>query len=538
MALNNWLRTVSAILLISTTALAREGGEAPLRDPIRTEAGLVSGMEKDGIRIYKGVPYARPPVGDLRWRPPVPPQPWDGVRRCTEFGPSCVQPKKAMLGPDHAVKGDQSEDCLYLNVWTPARNRSERLPVMVWIHGGGFTIGSGAERVYDGEALARRDVVVVTINYRLGIFGFFAHPLLSRESPRGVSGNYGFLDQIRALRWVKHHIAAFGGDPGCVTIFGESAGAVAVSDHMVCPLSAGLFHRAIAQSGSAYFPARYLKKRAGGKESVEDMGARMARELGVSDAEDPLAALRAVSADRLLAASHAAVGLYSQGTRYGPCVDGWVFPDSPARLFSSGKIHDVPFMAGSNADEGTMFLKNLPIRGVIGYRLFVRKAMGPHARDMLELFPARTPDEVRHQLNKITTAVSFAAPARAMCRAMEKVSSRAYLYHFTRVPDTKLKSAGAFHGLEIAYAFGNIKRFGGFDDTDRALSTTMADTWARFARTGDPNGEGLPGWPPYAADRDEHLEFGDAVKVGKNLFKQACDLADRHLADRSDHDGR
>jgi len=274
-----------------------------LDDPVRIDSGLVSGLaacDKGDVRVYKGIPFAAPPVGDFRWREPQPVKPWDRVRECKEYGPWCPQPR-SMVGFESG--NEFSEDCLYLNIWTPAKSAKEKLPVMVWIHGGGCTTGSGATKTYDGTKLAQNRVVVVTINYRLGPFGYFAHPLLSKESPHGVSGNYGHLDQIAALRWVKLNIAAFGGDPGCVTIFGESAGSMSVCRLMVSPLAKGLFHRAIAQSGGAHGRNRHLKEKKGLLNSMESEGERLAAKLGCDKAPDVLQALRTKTSQELLEAS-------------------------------------------------------------------------------------------------------------------------------------------------------------------------------------------------------------------------------------------
>lgn len=265
------LRWTAPLLLATAPAIGIE-------DPVKTESGLVSGLAagpSGEVRVYRGIPFAAPPVGPLRWKPPQPANSWDGVRECTRFGPWCPQPRPFVAFESGQI---QSEDCLYLNVWTAARSAGDRLPVMFWIHGGGFTTGSGAMASYDGTALARQGVVVVTINYRLGPFGYLAHPLLSRESPQGVSGNYGHLDQIAALHWVRKNIAAFGGDPGCVTIFGESAGAMSVCRLMVSPLARGLFHRAIAQSGGAHGRNRHLREPRGLLAPMEAEGERIARD--------------------------------------------------------------------------------------------------------------------------------------------------------------------------------------------------------------------------------------------------------------------
>jgi len=498
-------------------------------DPVRVGSGRVSGVASGDVRVYKGIPFAAAPVGKLRWRPPQPVVTWEGIRRCTAFAPSCPQPRQ-IVGRD---VGERSEDCLYLNVWTPAEAADGRLPVMVWIHGGGHTTGSGSLSYYDGESLARQGVVVVTINYRLGPLGYLAHPLLSKESGRGVSGNYGMLDQIAALRWVQRNIAAFGGDPGRVTIFGESAGAVSVCRLMISPLAKGLFHRAIAQSGGAHGRNRHLRQTWYGMEPMEKVGERLATALGCDQADDPLAALRAASAEQLLEASRPSQGLFGKGIKFGPVIDGWAIPDDPTDLWAAGKQHSVPFMAGSNADEGSVFLKQLPIRHILGYKLTVRMMFREHADRVLALFPAQTDQDVRPAMNRMVTMSAFAAPMRSLARSMAKVDAPGYLYHFTRVaPGTAVKPYGAFHGLEIGYVFGTLKPALGPTPRDWELSKAMSACWARFAKTGDPNGEGIPAWPVYQAATDQHLEFGDAVEVKAGLHKSACDLFDELAAAR------
>jgi len=457
-------------------------------DPIRVDSGRISGVASGDVRVYKGIPFAAAPVGKLRWRPPQPVEPWEGVRRCTEFGPWCPQPKP-VLGKE---LGPTSEDCLYLNVWTPAKSPDAKLPVMVWIHGGGHTTGSGAASFYEGTRLARQGVVVVTINYRLGPFGYLAHPLLSKESERGVSGNYGMLDQIAALRWVQRNIASFGGDPGCVTIFGESAGAVSTCRLMVSQLAKGLFHRAIAQSGGAHGRNRHLRKTWYGMEPMEKVGERIAAALGCDQADDVLAALRATSAEALLKATNPAQGLFGKGTRFGPVIDGWALPDDPVDLWQAGKQHDVPFMAGSNADEGSIFLRQLPIRRVLGYKLTVRMMFRERADDVLALFPVTRDDEVQAAASRLVGVSAFVAPMRWLARSMAKVDAPGYLYHFTRAPQSGLaKPYGAFHGLEIGYVFGTLKPALGPTPRDWELSKAMSACWAHGVRR-HRRGQGWP----------------------------------------------
>jgi para-nitrobenzyl esterase len=518
--------TLLALLAAAATAAEEERATPPT---VRTEAGLVRGTLEEGVRVYRGIPYAAPPVGDLRWRPPRPPVPWEGVRDCTEFGPACPQPE--MRGRYRSAGGEQSEDCLTLNVWTPAEAATGPLPVLVWIHGGGMTIGSGSMRHYDGRRLASRGAVLVTFNYRLGPFGFFAHPLLSAESEEGVSGNYGLLDQIAALRWVRRNIAAFGGDPACVTIFGESAGAVSVSLHMVTPASKGLFHRAIAQSGGVSGINRRLRARWRKKLSAEEWGVGLEKSLGCDGAEDPLAAMRAVSWPEVLAAADPApVAVGGRGNKYGPVVDGKVLPDDPVLLWAAGRQHDVPFLAGSNADDGNVFADRLPIRTAEGYRFVVRAAFGENADEVLRLLPVAPDEDPGLALRRLLTVSSFVSQARFLVRCMEKVESPGRLYHFTRVaPAAKRVGAGAAHGFEIPYVFGleTLPRRLDREEGDRRLSDMMQRYWLAFAATGDPNAEGLPPWPEHTAESDIHLELGDRVVTGTGLHRPACDLFHR-----------
>jgi para-nitrobenzyl esterase len=488
--------------------------------------------EQGDIRAYKGVPFAAPPVGELRWKPPQPIQPWAGIRACTKIGAFCPQPKQIAFTHED---GQQSEDCLYLNVWTPAKDEHAKLPVMFWIHGGGYTTGSGGLKAYDGEILSRCGVVVVTINYRLGPFGFFAHPLLTKESEHGSSGNYGMLDQIFALQWVQKNIMAFGGDPNCVMIFGESAGSASVSRLMVTPLAKGLFHRALGQSGGPIGQNRLLKESKGRTESAEAMGERLSKALSCETAPDALAALRGKTPEEILKAADPAQGLFGKGMKFGPVVDGWVLPDDPGRMWEQGKQHPVPFLTGSNADEGTIFLRQLPIKRVLGYRLILRTMYGTHADELFKLFPAEKDEDVPEALNKLTTVSAFAYAAREMVRSMEKIKQPSGLYRFSRVPETaKGRSLGAFHGLEIAYTFGNVRPEFVLDETDRKLSETMRAYWVNFAKTGNPNGEGLPDWPIYCAEKDQYLELGDTVEAKVGLYREACDLIAKIQRERAE----
>jgi len=521
---------VVSVALMGAMALAQD---APL---VKVDGGVISGQlvsdPSGSMAVFRGVPFAAPPMGDLRWRPPRPVTPWQGTRRCVAFGPACPQPRQELVG---RTPERMSEDCLYLNVWGPPPSKQEgsTRPVMVWIHGGGFTTGAGSLPYYDGRKLAAKGVVVVTINYRLGPFGFLAHPLLSRESERNVSGNYGLLDQIAALEWVRRNIAAFGGDKDRVTIFGESAGAVSVCRLMTSPLAEGLFHRAIAQSGGARGLNRFLRETRNGLAPMEKVGEEVEKRLGCEGAADRLAAMRAKSAEEVLAAANAAQGLFGRGTKYGPVVDGWVLPEPADEAFAAGRQHPVPMIVGSNADEGTIFLRQINVSRRIGYLIVMRSIFGKRSQEAMRLFPVASDADVRQALNEVVTVSSFVAPARALARDMAAKGLPAYLYHLTRVaPSVARLKMGAFHGLDVAYVFGNGSRGFAAGEEDRALTAEIMTRWARFAATGDPNGPGLTSWPAYSPDEDAYLEFGDTVKVKRGLWKEACDLFDRVAAER------
>ncbi|MDZ7815901.1 MAG: carboxylesterase/lipase family protein [Planctomycetota bacterium] len=517
-----------AILLVSF-ALSSSAEEVPartLKDPIMLDSGAIKGKVNenyDGVREYLGIPYAKPPVKELRWKLPQPLDKWDGVRECTEYGNSCPQPK-SLLKPE---KQPKSEDCLYLNVWTGAQSEDERRPVMFWIHGGGCTTGSGAQDAYKGGYLASKGMVVVTINYRLGPFGFFGHEKLSAESEDGVSGNYGFADQVFALQWVKRHIAAFGGDPENVTIFGESAGAVCVNCHLVSPMSKGLFHRAIMQSGTAVGINRKLDEHGrGGAEgraaSLYSVGSKISKKLGCAAEEDELKALREVPPDKLLEASNASVGLFGDGIKFNPVVDGHFIPDVPFELVKQGRVNKVPVIIGVNHDEGTIFLSQIKLFSPLAYKLLVRKMYGEDAAEILERFPANTKEEVKEQMNRIVTIQSFAVPALFMGENLADVGCDVYFYEFDRVfPSPYTRKYGAFHAAEILYVFGGILTDQRGEDTDQALSRRMSTHWMLFALSGNTNADTIDlNWPKFESKTGSYMYFGDEFDVKEGLHKE------------------
>jgi para-nitrobenzyl esterase len=492
-------------------------GQAP--QPVSTTVQTLSGSVRGSgsvVRVFKGIPYAAPPTGERRWRPPTAPEPWTDVRDATRFGPRCPQAAPARAG---LTVGPASEDCLTLNVWTPAKSSGDRLPVMVWIHGGGFTAGTVTLPRLDGTNLARRGVVVVSFNYRLGALGFLAHPALSAESEWHVSGNYGLLDQIAALRWVRANIAAFGGNPDNVTLFGSSAGASSQGFLMVSPLARGLFHRAIAQSlgSTAAGPKPRLR--------VPSYGFAAAEANGLSSASD-IATLRTLSADEVLA--RMPNQSETSGPIYVPLVDGYVVPDDPAVLLGTNNQSKVPLLIGHNADEGLFFAADLP-KTVENYRTFVRGRFPAELVDaVLAKYPAATDAQVSVAAPLLDGESRLVAPTVLTARAVSKVSD-VYMYRFSRVsPSSRSTWGGAAHTSEVSYVFDNT---GGdssnFEEIDHTVSGVMADAWVRFARTGNPNGGGLRQWPAYRSPDYRLLDFGDVVAAGSNARRSEVEFFQR-----------
>ena len=481
---------------------------------VQTQLGPVSGTASrdDSIEVFKGIPYAAPPIGDLRWRPPQPAASWSNVRVCDQFGPRSLQRND---------RPHQSEDCLYLNVWTKRGTRQSRRPVMVWIHGGGFTQGSGHKPGYDGTQLAKRGVVLVTINYRLGAFGFMTHPALSKESPHGSSGNYAILDQIAALEWVRDNIKNFGGDPDNVTIFGESAGGTSVYLLTASPLSKGLFHRAIMQSpwlDPVIF--RDLKQGNENGPPAEFDGEEQARKLLGLDAgnEDVLSRLRAVSATDVLA---------KMKQRWPVATDGWIFPKDPHQIYSDGDQHDIPVIIGTNRDEGTMFAPRQAFGGTLdAYRQVMLERFGEDGEQVADFYEPRSKEDLWKVAVQQISDTWFIQPARQCARAMHQRGTDVWMYHFTKPVWGWM---GAAHAAEIGYVFGNLEEP---KPDDAALSDSFMDYWVQFAETGNPNVDGKPVWPPFTVSEDCHLVMDKKLMVETQLRRDACDLLDRVLRKR------
>lgn len=493
-AMNRFGLVLPLFTILALTCAAEDAPPADPRTEVTVEGGRMAGvMLADSVRVYKGVPYAAPPVDALRWKPPQPVVPWDGVRACTRFGPVCWQ----AINEKNQTDEPMSEDCLFLNIWTSARTADEKLPVLVWIHGGGLARGSGSKALYDGYALARRGAVVVTLNYRLGPFGFFAHPRLSAESPQGVSGNYGLLDQMAALKWIHRNIGKLGGDPDRVLIFGCSAGGGSVGMHMISPLSKGLFSRAVLQSGLPNGKA-HLKKPWYGLKPLEETGVEWSGKWGCEAQADPLSALRALPPDRLLEAV--------EGT-FPAVVDGWVLPDDPMELWEQGRSHAVPFMAGSTKDEGTSRVP-ADVKTVAAYVAWVRTTYGEDADVLLTEFPAPDDAAVPAALHRLANCASLTGPVRRMVDLRMKAEGKAWLYHVTRVPDTeKARASGAYHCIEVEYVFGTLPPGACENPEDRGMADRIQQFFLNFATHGDPNGAGLPPWPAWSSGKPVQMLF-------------------------------
>lgn len=489
-------------------------GAAPLSDVVQTQFGAVRGTRSD-VFAFKGVPYAAPPVGNLRWRPPAPLTPWSDVRDATAYGASCpqsagVMPQARVGAPGPVARS--SEDCLTLNVWTPAKSTEEKIPVIVWLHGGGFTVGSASVPEAEGSALARRGVVVVSVEYRLGPLGFLAHPALSQESEHHVSGNYGLLDQIAALQWVRANIAAFGGDPSNVTLVGQSAGATSIGILMVSPLADGLFHRAIIESigGSFAGPKRRLREPYYGMTSAESDGASRAPDI---------AAFRAMSADEVLKRLPSAPTIVP-GTHYYPIIDGYVLPGDPDSLIARSKR---PILIGHNAREG-LFWAGAGPKTLVSYGAYVRAWLPLESvPSVLQRYPAANDGEAAAAAIDFTSDFRVAGPTMLVARNLARVTE-VHAYRFSRVsPFGQANWGGAAHTAEIPYVFGNVSDPSRYDDADRALSNAISGAWVRFAQTGDPNGPGLPRWPAYKPQDYTLVDYGDVVSLSADANNPAAD---------------
>ncbi len=502
-------RRSSLVGLVAALAFGASYLGSAASDVVRVDGGQIAGASADGVRVFKGIPFAAPPVGELRWRAPQPVTPWSGVRAATAFGSQCMQTPYPAGSPYASAPEPTNEDCLYLNVWTTASEGDKR-PVMVWIHGGAWTRGSGATPTYDGAALARRGVVVVTTNYRLGVFGFLAHPALTAESAEHASGNYAILDHVAALKWVQRNIAAFGGDPARVTVFGESAGSWSVNVVQATPLAKGLFHRAIGESGGQFARVARLA-------DAEKAGVALATALGA----ESLSALRAIPADRLQSI---------QTFRTSVTVDGYVLPQEVRAIFAQHQQSNVPVLVGSNANEWTTLSNPAQFpKTMDDYRKYVATQFGDAAKDIDAVYPVKSDADIPGAMLGLGRDRTFTLEMRTWARMVAAGGTHAFLYQFSHVPPSpRAAEWGAYHASEIAYVFGNLRNPAfHYTDIDRRLSDQMSSYWVNFATTGDPNGAALPRWTPYDAANEPYLDLGDTVQAKSHLLKPQLDFLER-----------
>lgn len=482
---------------------------------VQTEGGIVSGLLEDSVYVFRGIPYAAPPVGELRWKEPQPVKPWKDILACRTFGASPVQsePKPFMMWTEEFIAPPQplSEDCLNLNIWTGAKTANDKLPVLVWIYGGGFVSGSGACAIYDGKALAKQGIVYVTINYRVGVFGFMAHPDLTAESSHKSSGNYGLMDQIAALRWVKNNIAAFGGDPEKVTIAGQSAGSMSVRSLVASPLTKGLFRGAIAQSGAMTGrPATTL-------ESAEKTGTMLSEKIKSTD----IGSLRKLPADSVLSlASTLPFGSFA------PIVDGYVLPQDANTIFEEKKHQDVPVVAGWVMGDAGLVMRQP--KSAADFVKDASKTFGEKSSEFLKLFPAGSDDEAKASQEKLGL-LQFAGTGDYKWALAN--SSKTYLYQYTYVPTDKpgFPNYGAFHTSEVPFALHTLALWNRpWQQTDYEVERYMSAYWLNFVKTGDPNGDDLPEWKNYTMDEGIVMELGQKPEPKPGLYKSEMSFLASH----------
>jgi len=523
---------LSALFLAATLAPAvAQAKDAP--PVVHLANGALRGYSQANTAIFKSIPFAAPPVGDLRWRPPQPAAPWKGIRDATQPAPYCMQNPTALdpfiqpLAADYGVDFPMqtvptSEDCLYLNVYAPASPMKSPLPVMVWLHGGSNRVGSGSQPIYDGTSLAAHGVLVVTVNYRLGVFGFYSHPALTAESPHHSSGNYGLLDQLAALQWVQQNIAQFGGDPGNVTVFGESAGSVDIGMLLVSPLSTNLFRRAILESGPPFGlgSIHNLKE-------AEATGAAFAQAAPGNPASG-LENLRRLSAPELLKfATDRTGGAYDASS----VVDGWVLTQSPARAFATGALQKADLIIGFNGREFSAFrivgaaaakaaakpAAPVSVTAMVGKLAEVTRPLyGNWTYLAIGKYVIQSFSHKDLAIDQLSNDMLVACPTGAMAVLHNATGQKTFIYRFDRsVPGKGEADLGAFHSIELPYVFNTFSdrswRWLPFTATDFALAPTIEEYWTNFAKTGDPNGAGIPAWPAWQDGAEPYLQISPAA---------------------------
>lgn len=498
----------SFCFVLMNLAIAQPTGKKTFHadNRVRLKSGIVEGgADAAGIKYFKGIPFAAPPVDELRWKAPAPVAAWTGIKKCTEFGPSPMQGSPSPFGPwteEFLIpKEPISEDCLYLNVWTASTSSRSKKPVVVWIYGGGFGSGGTGVPIYDGAATAAKGIVFVSMNYRVGVFGFLAHPELTKESGHNASGNYGLMDQIAALKWVKENIAAFGGDPGNVTIAGQSAGSMSVNCLVASPLAKGLFNKAIAESGAMMVPGS-----ARGNvplQKAEESGASWVGKFGNAS----IAAARKLSADEVLKKG---------GFQAGPIIDGYVLPQAVSKIFADGNANDVVLLTGWNEADGIMFGQP---KNAADFRKQLVQEFPKDSAAALAFYPASTDEAAANSQANISRDRIFGVQNYAWAKWQSEAGKKVYVYRFARkVPATgEYVKYGAFHTGEVPYVYDNLK----FSKrpsvvADYALAKSMAAYWANFILTGNPNGKGLDEWPNFTA-ANKSVMFFDAKSTVQQL---------------------
>jgi para-nitrobenzyl esterase len=492
--------------------------------PVPTQSGLVQGTTADGITVYKGIPFAAPPLGDLRWRAPAAPAAWTGVRNADKFAPACMQ--VPIVNKDLGMEAvTPDEDCLYLNVWTPAKSANDKLAVMVWIYGGGFTIGGTSVSLYDGKNFAKKGVILVSVAYRLGAFGFMAHPELTAEQG-GHSGNYGLLDQIAGLQWVKKNIAAFGGDPNRVTIFGESAGGIAVSMLAASPLAKGLFHGAISESGGSFAPERQT-----GTEGGENMDSLQAAEKHGQDFLAKLGAASIADARKKSAAEIQKNSPPGLGTAW-PIFDSYVLLGDQYKLYEKGRYNDTAVLIGTNSDEGALFV---PSAKADAYQKQIHAGYGEYSDKILAAYPGGTDADALRSSRDMFRDATFAWPTWTWARLQSKTGKgKVFVYYFSHRPaypnTPAFKDWGAAHAGEIAYVFGNFTPTMPASASDQKVSDEISSYWVNFAKKSDPNGPGLPKWPAFTNTSAQVMDLDDPSKAVDVPNLQKLQVLDGYFA--------
>jgi para-nitrobenzyl esterase len=490
------IRALVLVVVLATSAITLAQSPKAL-----TQSGAISGARESGLSVYKGVPFAAPPVGDLRWRPPAPVAPWTGTRKTDAFAPACMQTGVSMPGETPPTV---SEDCLYLNIWTPAKSGLEHLPVLVWIYGGGYTNGSASMPLYWGDRLAHKGVIVVTIAYRLGPLGFLAHPELTRESPHHSSGNYGLMDQIAALEWIQKNIAAFGGNPKNVTIAGQSSGSMSVSMLMTSPLAKGMFQRAIGESGGLFEPLQLAPKFL--LANAERDGEKYAVSLGAISLQE----LRSLPAAKLAG---------DGGGIVHAVIEPYVLPVSPYEAFTSGQQNDVPLLIGSNADEARALTDASHVKAAT-FDSDIEHSFGQLPPALMAAYPHATDEQARQARLGFERDLRFGWDMWAWARLQATTGQRpVYYYSFRQQPPFPAGSVyagwGASHFAELWYVFDHLNQEPWrWTKADRRVAKEMSSYWVNFAKSGNPNGPSLPVWPAFTTTDSKVLYIGDPTAVG------------------------